>query len=78
MGSGQTTRAQVVQNFLRSPEGIQRVVNSDYIAYLKRVPSSSELTDPVAAIQSYTKTFGSVAVTILSSDEFYNNAGQNL
>ncbi len=77
LGSGQTTREQVVLNFLRSEEGIGRVVKSDYQAYLERQPTTQELGAALAAIQGGA-TFGSVAWGLLGSDEFYANAGKNL
>src|SRR5207249_2313287 len=44
LDSGAMTRAQVLQAFLRSPEGIDRVVASDFVSYLEREPTAGELS----------------------------------
>jgi hypothetical protein len=72
--SNQATRAQVVQEFLRSPESIGRVVRSDYVAYLKRPATDAELNAALAQVQGGA-TFGSVAITLLGGDEMFTAAG---
>jgi hypothetical protein len=72
--AGTSTRASVLENFLRSPESIGRVVSSDYAAYLKRQPGTDEVTFWVQRVQGGT-TFGSVAIALLGSQEFFNNGG---
>ena len=66
-----------MQNFLRSPEAVGRVVRSDYAEYLKRPPTERELADALAAVQNGA-TFGSVAWGVLGSDEFFAIVGRNL
>ena len=77
LGSGQTTRGQVVANLLHSPEAIDRVVKSDYMAYLGREADDAGLAAWRARVQARA-TFGSVAVGLLGSQEFFDHAGQNL
>jgi Domain of unknown function (DUF4214) len=73
LNSSALTRLQVLDEFLRSEEGIQRVIASDYVAYLRRTPSSAEV-QPFAASIEAGATFGSVAEALLSSNEFFNDA----
>src|SRR5262249_18123539 len=77
LGNHDVTRQQAVPNFLRSPEGIDRVVRSDYVAYLKRAPEDAALASFRAQVQGGA-TFGSVAVSLLGSAEFFANAGNHL
>jgi hypothetical protein len=71
------SREQVVLNFLRSPESIDRVVRSDYVAYLKREPGAGELGGWRAHVQNGA-SFGSVAIAMLGSQEFYDRADDTL
>ena len=73
LDSNVLTRLQVLDEFLRSQEGIQRVIAGDYVAYLRRTPSSAELAPFTASIEAGA-TFGSVAETLLASNEFFNDA----
>jgi hypothetical protein len=76
LDSGETTRPQVVLNFLYSPEGVGRVVRRDYLAYLGREPRDGEVAFWRSQVDGGA-TLGSVAVGVLGSDEFYANAGGN-
>ena len=72
LDSGNLSREQVVNGFLRSGEGIGRVVQSYFQSYLKHPadPSGSGFfTNLIVA----GNTFGSVAAKILASDDFYFN-----
>ena len=69
------SRATVVNGFLRSTEGINRVVNSLFQTYLKRYPDGASLSNFFSYLDTH--TFGQVATLILQSDEFYNNAAAN-
>ncbi len=72
LDSGTLSREQVVNGFLRSGEGIGRVVQSYFQSYLKHPadPSGSGFfTNLIVA----GNTFGSVAAKILASDDFYFN-----
>lgn len=64
-------------NLLHSPEAIDRVVKSDYLAYLGREADDVGLADWRARLQAGA-TFGAVAVGLLGSQEFFDHAGQNL
>ncbi len=75
LNSGATRQA-VVNAFVRSPEGIARIVNSYFAAYLKRPATSAELTQFSDLVNS--QTFGRSASQILGSQEFLTAAGQNL
>ena len=74
--NGGMSRGTVVNAFLRSDEGLNRVVNSMFQTYLKRYGSTGDL----GAFRSYlnTNTFGQAATLMLSSAEFFTNAGNNL
>src|SRR5207248_5877142 len=72
--TGVGTRAGILQNFLRSPEGIGRVVRGDYLAYLGRPAAAGESAFWQNQVQGGA-TFGSVAVALLGSAEFSANAG---
>lgn len=71
-----TLRATVVNAFVRSAEGITRVVNSYFAAYLKRAATTTELNQFNGLVNS--QTFGITASQILGSAEFLTAAGQNL
>jgi hypothetical protein len=71
------SRETIVKNFLRSPEGLDRVSRSFVQTYLKRSATTPELTAFRTALQSG-QTFGQVARGILGGDEFFTNAGNNL
>jgi hypothetical protein len=75
LNSGQS-RGVVVNAFLRSEEGLNRVVDSLFQVYLKRYGSAGDL----GAFRTFlnTNTFGQAATLILSSAEFFTNAGNNL
>jgi len=72
-----TNRATLVQNFLRSEEGLNRVVRSLFHAYLKREADAGGLSTFRTQLLSGT-TFGRVATSILGGQEFFNNAGSNM
>ena len=67
------TRLQVLDEFLRSAEGIQRVIASDYVAYLRRTATSADVMPFMSSIDAGA-TFGSVAEALLASNEFFNDA----
>ena len=71
-----TSRATVVNAFVRSAEGITRIVNSYFASYLKRAASAAELNQFNVLVG--TQTFGITASQILGSDEFLTAAGQNM
>jgi hypothetical protein len=77
LNGGQSTRTDILQFFLRSPEGIGRVVRGDFIAYLKRVPTDQELAARLGQLQGGA-TIGSIAAGVLGSQEFFDSAGANL
>ena len=59
----EATREQVVRSFVRTPESVQRVVRSDYLAYLKRPADASALAGFTGSVQAGA-AFGSVAVAL--------------
>jgi hypothetical protein len=68
-----TPRAVAAAPFIRSQEAIDEVVDSFYVAYVKRAPTSAEQLTARTAISSGS-TFGSVAAIVLASQDFYDNA----
>jgi hypothetical protein len=77
LDAGQVSRPQVLASFLASPEGLDRVVQSDYGAYLKRQATPAELATAAAQIQAGA-TVGSIAFGLLGSAEFYSEASANV
>jgi hypothetical protein len=77
LDDGTMTREQEVNGFLRSPESIARVISADFISYLKHPADAATRNFFTASIQSGA-SFGSVAVAVLGSDEFFALAGANL
>ena len=71
------SRAVVVDSFLRSQEGIARLLNNYTAFYLKR-PVGAEVGAYSAALMNKTTTFGQVASQILASDEFFTDAANNV
>ena len=67
------TTQQVVVNLLASPEYQQKLVNDLYIQYLGRPADPDGLASHVAMLQSSGEQ--AVIISLLSSDEFYANAG---
>jgi hypothetical protein len=74
--NGGQSRGVVVNAFLRSEEGLNRVIDSLFQTYLKRYGSAGDLTLYRTFLN--TNTFGQAATLILSSAEFFTNAGNNL
>ncbi len=74
---GTMTRAQEVDGFLRSQESIRRVVGADFISYLKHPADAQSLSDFTTSILGGA-SFGSVAIALLGSEEFFAAAGANL
>ena len=74
--NGGMTRQTVVNAFVRSSEGITRIVNSYFAAYLKRPATTAELNKFNGLANS--QTFGFTASQILGSQEFLTAAGQYL
>jgi Domain of unknown function (DUF4214) len=72
-----TPRADVVRDFLRSTEGLNRVVRSFFQTYLKRAADAGGLNTYRNQLLSGS-TFGQVATSILAAQEFYTNAGNNM
>jgi hypothetical protein len=77
LDSGAMMRQQVLAFFLNSTEGLNRLISDYYGAYLERLPSSSELTSASGAVQQGQMSLDAVAVSLLSSTEFVNNAANN-
>jgi hypothetical protein len=77
LDTSKISRAQLVNAFLRSLEGTNRVLNSYYSSYLKREIDSGAQAFFVSQLQAG-KTFGAVAASILASDEVLLFAGKNL
>jgi hypothetical protein len=71
-----TSRASVVSGFLRSLESLNRVTSSLYVSYLVRLPDAPTLSSFASYLGNH--TFGQVATLILSGQEFYNNAANNI
>ena len=71
-----TSRDAVLQAFLRSEEGLNRVIDGMFQTYLKRSGTAGDL----GAFRTFlnTKTFGAAATLMLASAEFFTNAGNNL
>jgi predicted outer membrane repeat protein len=70
------SRSTVASAILNSLESYYRVTGSYYAGYLQRMPSYEELD-----INYFTfgnTTFGGLAINVLASQEFFNNAGANL
>jgi predicted outer membrane repeat protein len=74
--NGGATRQSVVSAFVRSQEGITRIVNSYFAAYLKRPATQAELNQYQGLVNS--QTFGITASQIIGSQEFLTAAGQHL
>ena len=74
--NGGQSRGTVVNAFLRSEEGLNRVIDGLFQVYLKRYGTSGDL----GAFRTYlnTNTFGQAATLMLASAEFFTNAGNNL
>lgn len=75
--NGGLGRDAVVNAFLRSDEGINRVVGGLFQTYLKR-PADTMTLDTFRAYLNANNTFGKAAILMLGSNEFYMNAGNNL
>jgi hypothetical protein len=73
LDSNTQTRTQVAQELIRSTEAVQRVVAADYRVFLQRAADPAGLAGAVQAIQGGAH-FGAVAVALLSSQEFFNDA----
>ncbi len=73
-----TSRDEVVDGFLRSTEGIVRILNSDFASYLKHALDAGSKTFFLGQIQNEKKTFGNVAAQVLGSPEFFVAAGNHL
>jgi hypothetical protein len=77
LDTGHMSRDQVVAAFLRSQEGIGRVVQTFFFSYLKR-PADSDGGPFFVNLLASGNTFGTVAAKILASDDFYFlHAAQN-
>jgi hypothetical protein len=74
--NGGMSRATVVNAFLRSEEGLNRVVDGMFQTYLKRYGTSGDLSAYRTFLGS--NTFGQAATLMLASTEFFTNAGNNL
>jgi uncharacterized delta-60 repeat protein len=74
--NGGMSRATVVNAFLRSEEGLNRVVDGMFQVYLKRYGTTGDL----GAYRTFlnTNTFGQAATLMLASAEFFTNAGNHL
>lgn len=72
----QNTREEVGNGFLRSIEGIGRVVASYFLAYLKRELDSASRSAFVNQVQGGV-TYGAIAAAILGSEEFFVAAATN-
>jgi hypothetical protein len=77
LDTNQLSRDQEADAFIRSVEGINRVVANDYAVYLKRTAAPSDLALWLGPVQSGL-SFGSVATACLGSQEFYNDAAANV
>jgi hypothetical protein len=72
------SREVVLNSFLRSPEGINRLIDNYTATYLK-VPTSAAFQSQFRpALQAKTMTFGKAASLILASQEFFNGAQANV
>ncbi len=74
---GGWTRDGVVTFFLRSEEGLNRVVRGMFQTYLKR-PADTMTLETFRAYLNANHTFGKAAILMLGSDEFFNNATANM
>ncbi|MCU0705657.1 MAG: DUF4214 domain-containing protein [Fimbriiglobus sp.] len=70
------SRGTVSNGFLRSQEGMRRIVRSQFQTYLMRGLTDADADTFAGYLQA--NTFGQLAILILSSDEFYANAANNL
>ncbi len=70
------TREQVSNAFIFSPEAAGIAVDSFFAAYLGRLPEASARAFLGQEVSSKQATFASIALTVLSSDEFFANAGE--
>jgi predicted outer membrane repeat protein len=70
------SRVVVSNSILNSIESFNRVMGSYYVGYLQRMPSSAELDATYYTLG--TTTFGGLAMNVLASQEFYNNAAANI
>jgi hypothetical protein len=74
--NGGMSRATVVNAFLRSEEGINRVVDGMFQTYLKRYGTAGDLGAYRTFLNS--NTFGQAAIVMLASAEFFTSAGNHL
>ncbi len=75
--SGSMTRGEVVPNFLRSNEGIDRVTNAFAGSYVKRNIDAPSRTNLRNAANSGS-TFGNIASQILAFQEYFDAATANV
>jgi hypothetical protein len=76
------TRAQVINDFLYSTEGLDRLVEGYYEVYLQREATNQELNAGAGLFNSnyyyyQLPPFKAVGQGLLASDEFFNNAAAN-
>ncbi len=76
LNANDMTRQQVAASFIRSTESVQRYIDNLYIDFLKRHADASADSTFTPQIQGGA-TFGSVAVEIVASAEFFMNASAN-
>jgi hypothetical protein len=67
------THEQVITEFLRSPESLNRLVEGYYQVFLQRLAEPQGLNSWMTALQGG-GSFLTIGQQFLSSDEFYNNA----
>jgi predicted outer membrane repeat protein len=78
LNSNQLTREQVEQIFVLGSEAAGVAIASFYVDYLQRLPDSQGQAYWVAAISAGKSSYASVAITLLASNEFFSNAGNNV
>jgi len=73
LGNG-AQRGDVVGTFTRQSDVVRRTLNGLYRTYLKRSATNAEVNAAQTALTNETEHFGSIAVKVLASDEFWGMA----
>ena len=64
----------MVATFTRQSDVVRRTLNGLYRTYLKRSATNAEVNAAQTALTNETEHFGSIAVKVLASDEFWGMA----
>ncbi|HEX7379508.1 MAG TPA: SdrD B-like domain-containing protein, partial [Pirellulales bacterium] len=67
----------VIYGFIYGQEASTDITNSLYAAFLRRAPDSADLQAAVSGLDSRAENADQLAISLLSSDEFYNDVTGN-